>query len=72
MLEQKLDLFNLVLIRKRVQIEVDKIRKDEESKQSQKSGWFGGWFGGGRKTEDGESDDIGIVPQNMINYYHNN
>ncbi|XP_039957880.1 vacuolar protein sorting-associated protein 13 [Bactrocera tryoni] len=58
LLEQKLDLFNLVLIRKRVQIEVDKIRKDEETRQSQKSGWFGGWFGGGQKTEDGESNDI--------------
>ncbi|XP_067630378.1 intermembrane lipid transfer protein Vps13 [Eurosta solidaginis] len=57
LLEQKLDLFNLVLIRKRVQIEIDKIRKDEETRQSQKS-WFGGWFGGGQKTEGGETNDI--------------
>ncbi|XP_054740711.1 intermembrane lipid transfer protein Vps13 [Anastrepha obliqua] len=58
LLEQKLDLFNLVLIRKRVQIEVDKIRKDEETRQSQKGGWFGGWFGGGKKAEDEGSSDI--------------
>ncbi|XP_036331860.1 vacuolar protein sorting-associated protein 13 [Rhagoletis pomonella] len=58
LLEQKLDLFNLVLIRKRVQIEVDKIRKDEETKASQKSGWFGGWFGGGHKAEDEGANDI--------------
>lgn len=53
MCEARLDLFNLVLIRNRVGLEVDRIKLKEEEEQKNK-GWFGGWFGGGKKT--GESD----------------
>lgn len=53
MCEEKLDLFNLVLIRNRVGLEVDRIKLKEEEEQKNK-GWFGGWFGGAKKT--GESD----------------
>ncbi|KAL5288954.1 hypothetical protein ACFFRR_009268 [Megaselia abdita] len=51
--EEKLDLFNLVLIRNRIGMEVDRIKLKEEEEQKNK-GWFGGWFGGGKKS--GESD----------------
>ncbi|XP_023292594.2 vacuolar protein sorting-associated protein 13 [Lucilia cuprina] len=56
--EQKLDLFNLILIRKRVQLEVDRLRQGEELKKEAiaKSSWFGGWFGRGKKNEDERSD----------------
>lgn len=56
--EQKLDLFNLILIRKRVQLEVDRLKQGDESKD-QKCGksWFSGWFGGGKKNVN-ESSDI--------------
>lgn len=56
--EQKLDLFNLILIRKRVQLEVDRLRQGEELKKEAvaKSSWFGGWFSRGKKNEDEHSD----------------
>lgn len=52
--EQKLDLFNLILIRKRIQLEVDRLRQEEETKKESgsKSAWFGGWFGRGKKEEE--------------------
>lgn len=52
--EQKLDLFNLILIRKRIQLEVDRLRQEEETKKGSdsKSTWFGGWFGRGKKEDD--------------------
>ncbi|XP_037949404.1 vacuolar protein sorting-associated protein 13 [Teleopsis dalmanni] len=52
-LEKKLDLFNIILIRKRIQIDTEKQKKEEEeTKVVAKSGWFGGWFGGGNKDDD--------------------
>ncbi|XP_058986884.1 intermembrane lipid transfer protein Vps13 [Musca domestica] len=58
--EQKLDLFNLMLIRKRIQLEVDRVRQSEETKKenTKKAGWFGGWFGGGKKNDDDEQVDL--------------
>lgn len=55
--EQKLDLFNLILIRKRVQLEVDRLRQGEEKEQNCSKSWFSGWFGGGKKN-DNDSTDI--------------
>ncbi|KAH8307603.1 hypothetical protein KR044_004766 [Drosophila immigrans] len=51
MLEQELDVFNLLLIRQRVNIE---IAKQREAAVPENKGWFGGWWGGGAKKE--ESD----------------
>ncbi|XP_017019677.1 intermembrane lipid transfer protein Vps13-like [Drosophila kikkawai] len=47
LLEQKIDIFNLLLIRERVNIEIEKQR---EAMPKQKAGWFSGW-GGGSKTQ---------------------
>ncbi|XP_059226468.1 intermembrane lipid transfer protein Vps13 [Stomoxys calcitrans] len=60
--EQKLDLFNLMLIRKRIQLEVDRVRQSEETKKenTKKAGWFGGWFGGGGKKDDND-DQVDLV-----------
>lgn len=45
--EEKLDLFNLLLIRQRVELEVEKCGKLQQAQQQtlQKSSWFGGWWG---------------------------
>ncbi|XP_017078120.1 vacuolar protein sorting-associated protein 13 [Drosophila eugracilis] len=50
LLEKELDIFNLLLIRQRVNIE---IAKQREAVPEQKSGWFSGWgWGGGAKKEE--------------------
>ncbi|KAH8253644.1 hypothetical protein KR032_006328 [Drosophila birchii] len=50
LLEQKLDTFNLLLIRQRVNIEIEKQR---EATPEKKPGWFSGWgWGGGAKKEE--------------------
>lgn len=58
--EQKLDLFNLILIRKRVQLEVDRVRQDVEAKKgaTKQASWFGGWFSGGNKNEKDDHPDL--------------
>lgn len=58
--EQKLDLFNLMLIRKRIQLEVDRVKQSEETKKenTKKAGWFGGWFGGGKKDDNDDQVDL--------------
>lgn len=58
MAEQKLDLFNLIVIRKQVQLEVDRLRQGEELKKEakSKSSWFSGWFSGAKKEEDDTSE----------------
>ncbi|KAH8275295.1 hypothetical protein KR026_004712 [Drosophila bipectinata] len=49
LLETELDVMNLLMIRQRVNIEIEKNR---EAEPVQKAGWFGGWFGGGEKKEE--------------------
>lgn len=56
--EECLDLFNLILIRNRVDLEVEKSGKLEKS-EVQKGGWFSGWWGGS-KTEDSTDKDKDI------------
>lgn len=56
--EQKLDLFNLILIHNRVQLEVDKVKEAEQKKASEKKGWFSGWWGGSQANEEDTSNNI--------------
>lgn len=59
-LEKKLNLFNILLIRKRVDLEV-KISDKQKAEAPKPASWFSGWFGGGGKEDPGktkDSDDI--------------
>lgn len=60
--EERLDLFNLLLIRNRVDLEVEKsgiLQKQEEKQGS----WFSGWWGG-NKGDNGAEDDKDICEFN--------
>lgn len=51
MCQEKLDLFNLVLVRNRIGLEVDRIKSKEQEEQKNK-GWLGGWWGGSKTSKD--------------------
>ncbi|XP_037079411.1 vacuolar protein sorting-associated protein 13-like [Pollicipes pollicipes] len=55
--EYKLDIVNVIMIRRQVQMEVDK-QAEKLKKDQKKAGWFGGWFsrGGGSETASSEED----------------
>jgi vacuolar protein sorting-associated protein 13A/C len=54
--EKQLNIQNLVIIRQKVELEVEKLTKEVTEA---KTGWFGGWWGGGKKDDSKEdSDDI--------------
>lgn len=57
--EEELDLFNLILIRNRVDFEVEKAGLLQKA-EPQKAGWFSGWgWGGGKADENnGQNKDI--------------
>ncbi|XP_055612800.1 intermembrane lipid transfer protein Vps13-like, partial [Uranotaenia lowii] len=50
-LEKILDLHNLIVLRQKVELEVQKEGKRQQEEQ-QKAGWFSSWWGGGAKKED--------------------
>ncbi|XP_039442815.1 intermembrane lipid transfer protein Vps13 isoform X7 [Culex pipiens pallens] len=53
-LERILDLHNIVVIRQKVEFEVQKEGKRQE--EEQKGGWFSSWWGGGaKKTDDADN-----------------
>lgn len=59
--EEKIDLFNLLLIRKRVELEVEKSGKFEaqQVQQQQKGSWFGWWGSKDTASQDnGKDNDI--------------
>lgn len=51
--EKKLDLFNIVLIRKRIELEVDRL--EQQQKQAQPKGWFSSWWS--RSTQE-DNDNL--------------
>ncbi|CAH0729406.1 unnamed protein product, partial [Brenthis ino] len=59
--EKSLDLFNLVVIRQRIEMEVERLGKlEEEAKKSR--GWFGGWWSGASKDEE-LTEGVAIIKQ---------
>ncbi|XP_045765599.1 vacuolar protein sorting-associated protein 13 isoform X2 [Maniola jurtina] len=60
--EKTLDLFNLVVIRQRIEMEVERLGKlEEEAKKSR--GWFSGWWSGGSAKDDELSEGVAIMKQ---------
>ncbi|CAK1546186.1 unnamed protein product [Leptosia nina] len=60
--EKSLDLFNLVVIRQQIELEVERLGKLEaEAKKSR--GWFSGWWGGGSSKDDEISQGVAIMKQ---------
>ena len=53
--ETSLDLFNLILIREKVHLEVDKLEKKQ---QGERKGWFSSWFSSASKAS--QSNDLNI------------
>ncbi|XP_051160676.1 intermembrane lipid transfer protein Vps13 isoform X3 [Leptopilina boulardi] len=52
--ERKLDIFNLVIIRQQIQMEVEKLAEKEKNLKAKK-GWFGGWLWGSGQNEEEEA-----------------
>lgn len=73
--ERKLNIQQLVVIRQKIELEIDKINK-EKAVEQQKGGWFSGWWGG--KKDDAnieDSDDLSkknitlAITSNQINKF---
>ncbi|XP_047984362.1 LOW QUALITY PROTEIN: vacuolar protein sorting-associated protein 13-like [Leguminivora glycinivorella] len=59
--EKKLDLLNLVVIRQRIEMEVERLGKlEEEARKSR--GWFSGWWGGAN-NQDSLAEGTAIMKQ---------
>ncbi|XP_075971796.1 vacuolar protein sorting 13C isoform X2 [Anticarsia gemmatalis] len=60
--EKTLDLFNLVVIRQKIEMEVERLGKmEEEAKKSR--GWFSGWWYGGGSKDDELAEGTAIMKQ---------
>ncbi|XP_055620155.1 intermembrane lipid transfer protein Vps13 isoform X3 [Toxorhynchites rutilus septentrionalis] len=60
-LEKVLDLQNIVVIRQKIELEVQKEGKKQEAEQ--KAGWFSSWWGGGAKKNDDANGATDIKKQ---------
>lgn len=54
--EKQLNIQNLVIIRQKVELEVEKLSKEKEETESK--GWFSGWWGSKADVKATETDDI--------------
>ncbi|KAJ8733309.1 hypothetical protein PYW08_001607 [Mythimna loreyi] len=60
--EKQLDLFNLVVIRQKIEMEVERLGKlEEEAKKAR--GWFSGWWYGGSSRDDDLAEGTAIMKQ---------
>ncbi|XP_045493787.1 vacuolar protein sorting-associated protein 13 [Colias croceus] len=60
--EKSLDLFNLVVIRQQIELEVERLGKLEaEAKKSR--GWFSGWWSGASSKDEELSEGVAIMKQ---------
>jgi vacuolar protein sorting-associated protein 13A/C len=55
--EKKLNIQNLVIIRQKVELEIEKTTKEKAAEEPK--GWFSGWWGG--KKEDAKDDESGDI-----------
>lgn len=57
--EMKLDLYNIIIIRQKIELEVEKLGKLE--KEQPKKGWFSWW--GGKESETKTNDDTDDISE---------
>ncbi|KAK3913373.1 Vacuolar protein sorting-associated protein 13 [Frankliniella fusca] len=50
-MENKLDVFNIVLIRQRIEVEVERDQAEELRQKQQRKGWFSSWWGGAAEAD---------------------
>lgn len=50
-MENKLDVFNIVLIRQRIEVQVERDQAEEARQKQQRKGWFSSWWGGAAEAE---------------------
>ncbi|KAJ8727553.1 hypothetical protein PYW07_001672 [Mythimna separata] len=60
--EKQLDLFNLVVIRQKIEMEVERLGKLEEEARKQR-GWFSGWWYGSSSRDDELAEGTAIMKQ---------
>ncbi|CAK1598970.1 unnamed protein product [Parnassius mnemosyne] len=60
--EKSLDLFNLVVIRQKIEMEVERLGKLEEEARKTR-GWFGGWWSRGTSKDDELTEGTAIIKQ---------
>ena len=58
--EMQLDIYNIIIIRQKIELEIDK--QDKQIENQTKRGWFSSlWYGSdGEKKSDENTDDISI------------
>ncbi|KAJ1520910.1 hypothetical protein ONE63_003990 [Megalurothrips usitatus] len=50
-MENKLDVFNIVLIRQRIEVQVERDQAEELLQKQQRKGWFSSWWGGAAEAD---------------------
>lgn len=50
-MENKLDVFNIVLIRQRIEVQVERDQAEELRQKQQRKGWFSSWWGGAAEAD---------------------
>lgn len=60
--EKKLDLFNLVVIRQKIEMEVERLGKAQEEAQKNK-GWFSSWWGSSTPKDEEHAESTNIMKQ---------
>ncbi|KAL3279818.1 hypothetical protein HHI36_017325 [Cryptolaemus montrouzieri] len=62
-MEERLDIFNIIVIRQRVELEAERLRKFEESKPKQ--GWLGWIWGSGQSQVDPQTEIQNVVDDSL-------
>lgn len=60
--EKKIDLFNLVVIRQRIEMEVERLGKAQEEAKKNR-GWFGSWWGSSTPKDEEHAESTNIMKQ---------
>lgn len=65
-LEKKLDVTNLVIIRQRIQLEVERLGKQQE--EVSKKSWFSSWWGGSKDADENLKNSTDLCLYTYIHF----